>query len=226
MEKVFRIALAVLLPLILVGAVLSLVTSPDPGLFRRDGPNSEGEPDKMPDELETATLGAGCFWCVEAVYQDIKGVQNVLSGYSGGRTENPTYEEVCGGATGHAEAVQITFDPAVISFEDIIYIFWRTHDPTTLNRQGADSGTQYRSVIYHHSDEQKTAAERSKQETDASGLWPDPIVTEISPATTFYTAETYHQDYFRINPDQPYCRMVIDPKMRKFRKQFPEKLKE
>ena len=160
------------------------------------------------------------------MYQDVKGVHSVVSGYTGGERENPTYEQVCSGATGHAEVVQIQFDPSVIAYDEILFIFWRTHDPTTLNRQGGDAGTQYRSVIYYHSDAQKAAAEKSRLETDASGLWPNPIVTEISPATTFYSAEGYHQDYFSLNPDQAYCRMVIDPKVRKFRKESSEKLKD
>ena len=180
----------------------------------------------MPDQLEITTFGAGCFWCVEAVYQGVIGVHSVVSGYSGGPRENPTYEHVCSGATGHAEVIQITFDPTVISFDDILYIFWRTHDPTTLNRQGADVGTQYRSVIFYHSEEQKAAAEKSKQEADASGLWRDPIATEISPLRAFYPAEDYHQNYYRQNAGQPYCRMVIDPKVRKFREAFAERLKD
>ena len=179
----------------------------------------------MPDHLETTTLGAGCFWCVEAVYQDVVGVHSVVSGYAGGEGENPTYQQVCGGTTGHAEVVQITFDPGLISFGDILAIFWRTHDPTTLNRQGGDVGTQYRSVIFTHSDGQKAVAERSREEADASDLWPDPIVTEISPFTAFYPAEDVHQDYYRQNPNQGYCRMVIDPKIRKFRKAFSDKLR-
>jgi peptide-methionine (S)-S-oxide reductase len=179
----------------------------------------------MSNKLEKATLGAGCFWCVEAVYQDVKGVHEVASGYAGGHVKNPTYQQVCTGATGHAEVVQITFDPEVISYEDILYIFWRTHDPTTLNRQGADIGTQYRSAIFYHTEEQKATAEKSKRETDASHLWPDPIVTEIAPYSDFYKAEGYHQNYYRDNPNQPYCRVVIDPKVRKFRKEFQDKLK-
>lgn len=179
----------------------------------------------MSNKLETATLGGGCFWCVEAIYLDVKGVESVVSGYAGGAIANPTYEQVCSGRTGHAEVVQVNFDPEVISYEDILYIFWRTHDPTTLNRQGADVGTQYRSVIFYHDEVQKEIAERSKQETDASGLWPNPIVTEIAPLTDFYKAEEYHQDYYRLNPNQPYCRMVIDPKVQKFRRSFQEKLR-
>jgi peptide-methionine (S)-S-oxide reductase len=180
----------------------------------------------MSDKLGTATLGAGCFWCIEAVFQDLRGVERVVSGYAGGSVKNPTYQQVCGGSTGHAEVAQIIFDPDAISFEDLLYVFWRIHDPTTLNRQGADVGTQYRSVILYHDEQQKAIAEKSKQETDASDLWPDPIVTEISPLRDFYEAETYHQDYYRQNPNQGYCRLVIDPKVRKFRKEFQHQLKD
>jgi peptide-methionine (S)-S-oxide reductase len=176
--------------------------------------------------LETATLGAGCFWCVEAIFQNLKGVHRIVSGYAGGTVENPTYKQVCSGKTGHAEVVQITFDPTIISFEELLYVFWRTHDPTTLNQQGADVGTQYRSVILYHTEQQKTIAEKSKRETDASGLWPSPIVTEIAPLRQFYPAEEYHQNFYRLNPSQPYCRVVIDPKVRKLHKEFPHKLKE
>lgn len=179
----------------------------------------------MSDKLELATLGAGCFWCVEAVFQELKGVRQVVSGYAGGTIDNPTYQQVCTGTTGHAEVIQITFEPEVISFEDLLYVFWRTHDPTTLNRQGADAGPQYRSAIFYHDERQKTLAETSKQEADTSGLWPDPIVTEIVPFRNFFPAETYHQEYYRNNPYQPYCRVVIDPKIRKFRKEFAAKLK-
>ena len=180
----------------------------------------------MANKLETATLGGGCFWCVEAIYQTVKGVEKVVSGYAGGSVENPTYHQVCTGNTGHAEVAQITFNPEVISFEDILYIFWRTHDPTTLNRQGADTGTQYRSIILYHNEEQKAIAEKSLQETDASNLWRNPIVTEIAPLTKFYQAESYHQNYYRTNPNQPYCQVVIDPKINKFRKEFKDKLKQ
>lgn len=180
----------------------------------------------MSQNLEKATLGGGCFWCVEAIYLDVEGVTEVVSGYAGGKRPNPTYKEVCTGTTNHAEVIQITFNPDVISYQDILYIFWRIHDPTTLNRQGADVGTQYRSVIFYHTDEQKTIAETSKQEAEASGLWARPIVTEISPLPTFYRAEEYHQNYYKRNRFQPYCMMVIDPKVRKFRKSFKQKLKE
>ena len=179
----------------------------------------------MNENLQIATFGAGCFWCVEAVFQDLKGVHRVVSGYAGGQVDNPTYEEVCSGTTGHAEVVQVTYDPSVISFEELLEVFWRTHDPTTLNRQGADVGTQYRSAIFYHDDEQKRLAEKSRAETDASDLWPDPIVTEIVPFTEFYEAETYHHNYYRQNPNQAYCRFVIDPKIQKFRKSFADRLK-
>lgn len=175
---------------------------------------------------ELATFGAGCFWCVEAVFQQLQGVQQVVSGYAGGQVDNPTYQQVCSGTTGHAEVVQITFDPAAISYAELLEVFWRTHDPTTLNRQGADVGTQYRSAIFYHSEEQKRIAEQSLAETDATNLWPNPIVTEIAPFDRFYEAEAYHQDYYRLNGNQMYCRMVIDPKVRKFRKDFQAKLKE
>jgi peptide-methionine (S)-S-oxide reductase len=180
----------------------------------------------MSDKYETTTFGAGCFWCVEAIFQDLKGVQRVVSGYAGGTVENPTYQQVCTGITGHAEAVQITFDPKIISYEDLLYVFWRTHDPTTLNQQGADIGTQYRSVIFYHDEHQKTLAEHSKTETDASDLWPNPIVTEIVPFRNFYQAEPYHHNYYHLNPNQPYCRVVLDPKVQKFKKEFQEKLKD
>lgn len=179
----------------------------------------------MSDRREIATLAGGCFWCIEAVYQQLKGVQGVVSGYTGGQVENPTYHQVCRGSTGHAEAVQIAFDPDVISFADILDVFWVTHDPTTLNRQGPDVGTQYRSAIFYHSDEQRETAEKSKQQADASGLWPDAIVTEIVPAATFYEAEGYHQNYYRQNPSQPYCYVMIEPKLQKLRKAFTDRLK-
>ena len=180
----------------------------------------------MDNKREMATFGGGCFWCVEAVFKDLAGVERVVSGYAGGQLENPTYQQVCSGNTGHAEVTQITFDPEVISFDDLLYVFWRVHDPTTLNRQGADVGTQYRSIILYHDEAQREAAERSKAETDASGLYRNSIVTEIAPLTLFYEAEGYHQDYYNLNRNQPYCRAVIDPKVRKFRKQFQDKLKE
>ena len=175
---------------------------------------------------EIATLGAGCFWCVEAIFQNLNGVVRVQSGYSGGTVINPSYKEVCNGTTGHAEAVQVTFDPSVISFAEILEVFFETHDPTTLNRQGADVGTQYRSAIFYHSEEQKRIAETAIKAANESGNWGDPIVTELTPFTNFFEAEDYHQDYFDLHGEQPYCQMVIRPKVEKFRKKFHDKLKE
>lgn len=175
---------------------------------------------------ETATFGNGCFWCTEAVFQQLKGVSKVTSGYSGGHVENPTYEEVCGKATGHAEAIQIVFDPAVISFDELLEVFWQTHDPTTLNRQGNDVGPQYRSVVFYHNTTQKEKAEKYKAELDKSGAFANPVVTAIEPFKNFYAAEDYHQNYYKLNGKAPYCYFVIKPKLEKFEKVFKSKLKE
>lgn len=175
--------------------------------------------------METATLAAGCFWCVEAVFDDLQGVSDVVSGYSGGHTENPTYKEVCSETTGHAEVVQIKFDPQVISYADILRVFFSVHDPTTLNRQGNDIGTSYRSAIFYHSDEQKKAAEEVIKEVTAAGIYDNPIVTEVTEFTKFYPAEDYHQEYFANNPNQPYCAAVVAPKVAKFRKNYVDRLK-
>ncbi len=174
---------------------------------------------------ELATFGSGCFWCTEAVFQQLKGVSKVVSGYSGGRVPNPTYQQVCTGTTGHAEVIQVTFDPAVISYPDLLEAFWRSHDPTTLNRQGNDHGTQYRSVIFAHNDKQKQLAEAYKRKIDAAGVFSSPVVTEIVPFAAFYPAEDYHQNYYNDNSRQPYCRAVIQPKLDKFRAVFKEKIK-
>lgn len=171
--------------------------------------------------FQTATLGGGCFWCTEAVFQQIRGVQRVESGYSGGQVHQPSYEQICTGRTGHAEVVRLQFDPAVVSYEDILEIFFTIHDPTTLNRQGADTGTQYRSVIYFHDEQQKQIAQKVIQR--AAAIWDDPIVTELSPAPMFYVAEAYHQNYFRQNPQQGYCAFVVAPKVAKARKAFADK---
>jgi peptide-methionine (S)-S-oxide reductase len=179
----------------------------------------------MSEQFETATFAAGCFWCIEAIYQDVRGVDHVVSGYTGGRKTDPTYEEVSTGMTGHAEALQIIFDPKVISYAELLEIFWHTHDPTTLNRQGPDVGPQYRSAIFYHSEEQKRLAEETKRKAVEEKLWPDRIVTEIVPFTVFYPAEEYHQNYFKNNPNQMYCALTINPKVRKFRIAFREKLK-
>lgn len=174
---------------------------------------------------ETATLAAGCFWCVEAVFDSLKGVEDVVSGYSGGHTENPTYQEVCAETTGHAEVVQITFDPEVISYKNILGIFFSTHDPTTLNRQGGDVGTSYRSAIFYHSDEQRRAAEEIIREITDEKVFDDPIVTEVKPFDRFWPAEDYHQEYYANNPNQPYCAAVVGPKVAKFRQKFAHLLK-
>ncbi len=176
-------------------------------------------------QLETATLAGGCFWCLEAVYLDLKGVERVVSGYAGGHVENPSYQYVCTGETGHAEVVQIDFDPQVISYRDLLQIFYTIHDPTTLNRQGADVGTQYRSAIFYHNEAQKRVAEQVTAEIAAAGIWDKPLVTQIVPLDKFYPAEAYHQNYFARNPYQGYCQVVIAPKVAKFRKQFAERLK-
>ena len=176
----------------------------------------------MSQRTETATLGGGCFWCLEAIYQNVKGVSLVVSGYAGGSVDNPSYQAVCSGTTGHAEVMQITFDPDVISYDNILYIFWRMHDPTTPNRQGADVGTQYRSIIFYHDETQQEIAEHSRKQADASDLWDNAIVTEVVPLTRFYPAEDYHQNYYRNNPRQAYCTMVIDPKVDKFKKSFQD----
>ena len=179
----------------------------------------------VPPGREVATLAGGCFWYLETVYDELKGVDSVESGYIGGHTPAPSYEAVCGGDTGHAEAVRVTFDPAQVSYRDLLHLFFTIHDPTTLNRQGNDVGTQYRSAIFYHSPEQKRVAEETLAELTAKKLYGDPIVTQIVPATTFHGAEDYHQQYFRRNPYQPYCQLVVAPKVGKFRKQYFEKLK-
>jgi peptide-methionine (S)-S-oxide reductase len=176
-------------------------------------------------ETQTAVLAGGCFWCLEAVFDDLKGVLSVESGYSGGHVANPTYRQVCSEVTGHAEAVHVTFDSSVISYADLLRVFFAVHDPTTLNRQGNDVGTSYRSAIFYKSDEQKAAAEAAIQEITDAGIWPNPIVTEVTKFEAFYIAEDYHQEYFANNPGQPYCMIVVAPKVAKFRKQFMDRLK-
>lgn len=176
-------------------------------------------------KLEQATFGAGCFWCVEAIYENLEGVFNVESGYSGGHVDNPSYQQVTSGRSGHAEVIRFDFDPLIITYEQLLEVFWHTHDPTTKDRQGNDIGPQYRSVIYFHNDEQKSIASESKERTDASGLWSRSIVTEISPLINYYTAESYHQDYFENNQNAGYCSIVIAPKVAKFKREFSHLLK-
>jgi peptide-methionine (S)-S-oxide reductase len=173
-------------------------------------------------EFEVATLGGGCFWCLDPIFKDLKGVVGVVVGYAGGSVKNPSYQMVCTGTTGHAESLQVTFDPKVISYKDLLKVFFSFHDPTTLNRQGADVGTQYRSVIFYHDEKQKGAAEETITEIDKSDIWGKPIVTEVTPFEAFYPAEDYHQDYFKNNPMQGYCRVVIAPKVTKFRKYYAD----
>ncbi len=178
-----------------------------------------------PVQTDTATFGAGCFWCTEAFFQQLNGVISVASGYTAGKVKNPTYKEVCSGLTGHAEGIEIVYDPKIISYKELLEVFWKTHDPTTLNRQGNDTGTQYRSAVFYHNEEQKKEAEFYKNELDKSGAYPNPIVTEITQASVFYKAEDYHQNYYNENGTQPYCTFVIKPKMDKFKKAFADKLK-
>jgi len=175
--------------------------------------------------LQTATLAGGCFWCLEAVYDELKGVHEVISGYAGGHVEHPSYPTVCSGTTGHTEAIQMTFDPQQVSYRELLEVFFTIHDPTTLNRQGADVGTQYRSAIFYHDTTQKATAEQVIQEIEAAGIWDDPIVTELAPYQGFFPAEDYHQEYYQRNQGQPYCQVVIAPKVSKFRKQYFNRLK-
>lgn len=183
------------------------------------------KPEKTKPKKEIATLAGGCFWCLEAVYVELKGVDKVVSGYSGGTVANPTYKQVTSGTTGHAEVVQITFDPQIITYKELLEVFFTIHDPTSLNRQGADIGTQYRSAIYYHSPDQQATAEKVIADLTAAQIWKNKIVTEVTKLDVFYKAEDYHQNYYALNPDQAYCRMVIEPKVIKFRKQFLPKLK-
>ncbi|MGQ0827087.1 MAG: peptide-methionine (S)-S-oxide reductase MsrA [Bacteroidota bacterium] len=177
------------------------------------------------NNMDTATFGAGCFWCVEAQFQLLNGVISVQSGFEGGTVKNPSYKEVCNGTTGHAEVCEVVYDPSKITYDELLQAFWKSHDPTQLNRQGNDIGTQYRSVIFYHNEKQRELAEKYKKELNASGVWDKPIVTEISPAATFYKAENYHQDYFNLNGNESYCQFVIQPKIEKFKKVFKDKLK-
>jgi len=212
-----------LLVLVLQGMkTMSAAQTTRPGAGERPSEQSPGKPQK---KLETATFGAGCFWCTEAVFQRLKGVESVVSGYSGGHVKNPTYKQVSSGTTGHAEAVQITFDPGKVSYAELLEVFWKTHDPTTMNRQGPDVGTQYRSVIFYKNDEQRKLAETYKGELDQSKAFRAPIVTQIVPFQEFFPAENYHQDYYELNSRQPYCAMIIRPKVEKLEKVFHDKLK-
>ena len=226
-QMLFKRNVALLAALVLLGGFLIVKNSPSSSHAEVGSGRKPMASDAVPPgtQLEKATFGGGCFWCTEAVYQELQGVTKVVSGYSGGKTSDPTYREVCSGTSGHAEVIQVDFDPQQVSFTELLEVFWKTHDPTTLNRQGADSGTQYRSVIFYHSEEQQRQAEETKKKLDASGAFDQRIVTEISPYSKFYSAEDKHQDFFALNPAQPYCQAVIVPKVAKFREVFANKLK-
>lgn len=201
-------------------------TAAESSTAQQSGQSSRTPESQKESELETATFGSGCFWCTEAIFERVKGVQKVASGYSGGHVENPTYEQICQKNTGHAEVVQLQFDPQVVSYAELLEIFWKTHDPTTLNRQGNDEGPQYRSAVFFHNEQQRKEAEFYKQKLDEEGVFNAPIVTEITQFSNFYEAEDYHQDYFKLNGRQPYCAYVIQPKVDKLKKVFQNKLKE
>lgn len=219
MKEVSRNLLAMLSALLLISACQAKPRATE---------TTETKPMDTPkaENLDTITLGAGCFWCIEAVFLELKGVHSVTSGYMGGQTKNPTYKDISTGTTGHAEVARIVFDTAVISLDEVLEVFWMTHDPTTLNRQGADVGTQYRSAVFYANEAQRELAQRYKDQLDKSGAFPGPIVTEITPASVFYEAENYHKDYYAQNSEQGYCRMVIRPKLEKFRKVFPDRVRE
>lgn len=226
MAQYMKTLTAWLLPLCLLTACPqpSAQKQKEQSMSKNDPTTTTALAEGTPNSVEIATLGGGCFWCIEAVYLEMKGVLKVESGYAGGHVPNPTYREVCTGTTGHAEVVQITYDPSVTSYADILEVFFTVHDPTTLNRQGNDVGTQYRSVIFYHNNEQKRIAEAAKKA--AASLWPKPIVTEIAPLDRFYKAEDYHQNYYQNNPSQPYCIYVVGPKVEKFRQKFRDRLKQ
>jgi peptide-methionine (S)-S-oxide reductase len=201
----------------MVNTIYCVQTHPDQSSNKNNMMNAQ--------KTDTATFGAGCFWCVEAIFQQLNGVYSVVSGFSGGHVRNPSYKEVCNGTTGHAEVCQIVYNPSVISYLELLEVFWKIHDPTTLNRQGADIGTQYRSSIFYHDEQQKALAEEMKSRLNKAGIWHDPVITEIVPYKIFYKAEDYHQEYYFNNTSQPYCSAVITPKIEKFRKIFADKLK-
>lgn len=207
--------------IILLAGMSLLLGAPE---LRAQGESSQ-EGETIGDNMEEVTFGAGCFWCVEAVFEELKGVEQVIAGYAGGHVDDPTYQQVTTGTTGHAEVARLTYDPDIISYEQLLTVFWHTHNPTTPNRQGADVGPQYRSVIFYHNKQQRQAAEQSLGETDASDLWEDSIVTEIEPLENFYRAENYHQNYYENNPNAGYCQVVIAPKLKKLRREFSELIK-
>jgi peptide-methionine (S)-S-oxide reductase len=208
-----------------IGCNIGFISCAQKTPYTNNKPDNQLSNLKETNKMDTATFGAGCFWCVEAQFQLLDGVISVTSGFMGGTIKNPAYKEVCMGTTGHAEVCEIVYDPSKLTYDELLAAFWQTHDPTQLNRQGNDVGTQYRSVIFYHNDQQKKLAEKYKNQLNASGAWDKPIVTEISPATTFYNAEGYHQNYFNENGSQPYCQYIIQPKVEKFKKVFKAKMK-
>ena len=216
----------IMIAFLVVVAILALMGRADVEGVEPDGKDAEPRPTQLNVSGEVATLGGGCFWCIEAVFAEIRGVEDVKPGYSGGSAKDATYRRVCTGRTGHAEVVQIVFDPEVITYREILEIFFHVHDPTTPNRQGADVGTQYRSVIFYHDEGQRATAQEVMSEVESSGVWGGPLVTELSPFQAFYQAEDYHDDYYENHRNQPYCRVVIDPKLSKLRKNFEDKLKD
>ncbi|GET29131.1 peptide methionine sulfoxide reductase MsrA [Prolixibacter sp. SD074] len=212
------------IPFILLAGIIASFSFPKNG--NQDGHAQQKAPNMNEKaKYDTATFGTGCFWCTEAIFSELKGVKEAISGYSGGTVKNPSYREVCTGKTGHAECIQVIYNPKVISYPELLKVFWQTHDPTTLNRQGHDVGTQYRSVIFYHNEKQKEFAEGYKKKLNSAGIWDNPIVTEITKFEVFYPAEDYHQKYYENNSTQPYCRLVVTPKLEKFRKVFKDKLK-
>jgi peptide-methionine (S)-S-oxide reductase len=233
LKKLKQMVQLVIIGLSLLSSILGCdekVTTPSVSVDKKGGNEVKKVLATMQDSvkkegLEIATLGGGCFWCIEPVFEELKGVEKAISGYSGGKVDNPTYREVCYGSTGHAEVIDVYFDPKIISYDDILRVFFHVHNPTTLNRQGNDIGTQYRSVIFYHSEAQEQTAKNIIEEIEKSNLWDSKIVTEVSNFTRFYTAENYHQEYFKLNGQQPYCQYVINPKMTKFRKEFKDRLK-
>ena len=222
-----RLFLGAIFSISAIAIVSGVLAVYGPGNHEFKSPDNFPAPElsDTPDDSTIATFGNGCFWCTEAIFQELKGVRSVTSGYTGGRVQNPTYEQICRGDTGHAEAIRITFDPEVISYPELLEVFWRTHDPTTLNRQGRDTGTQYRSAIFFHSPTQRELAEKYKAKIDEAKVFDKPVVTEIVPAGEFFPAEAYHQNFFAANPKNGYCRSIIQPKMEKLKKVFPDKLK-
>jgi peptide-methionine (S)-S-oxide reductase len=216
----------IVIAFLVVAAILALMGRADVEGVEPDGKDAGPTPTQLNVSGEVATLGGGCFWCIEAVFAEIRGVEDVKPGYSGGSAKDATYRRVCTGKTGHAEVVQIVFDPEIITYREILEIFFHVHDPTTPNRQGADVGTQYRSVIFYHNEDQRATAEEVISEVESSGVWGGPLVTELSPFEAFYQAEDYHDDYYENHRNQPYCRVVIDPKLSKLRKDFEDKLKD